>query len=121
MPTSLSAFFTSCILILLMAIYSYFSVFWSHAAGVKTKAAVTPAFQEPQAEEQVVNIPYFVESEELQSTLTLNNNRTEATTVAVTIFNTKGMPLALSPITLPATTAARFKLEELLKHAPDNF
>lgn len=74
-----------------------------------------------QAEEHVVNIPYFVESEDLQSTLTLNNNKTEQTSVAVTIFDSKGRPLAVAPITLEPMTPGRFKLRDLLKDAPGKF
>src|SRR5690349_910107 len=119
-PTARSAFFTSAALLLTFAVYCSFSIFHSQAADITTQEVEPSGFPELPAEEQVMNIPYFVQSKELQSTLTLNNNQPNATTVAVTIFNAKGAPVATNPFTLQALSVTRFKLEEMLNHVPAN-
>lgn len=48
-------------------------------------------------EDHIANIPYFTESEGMASTLTLNNNMTEASEVKLTIFNDKGEPFIQPP------------------------
>jgi len=61
----------------------------------------------------IVHIPYFVNSENMTSILTLNNNMIEEATATVTLFNTKGQPLALPAISLAPQLPARFDLSQL--------
>lgn len=119
-PRARSTFFIATVLLLFLIGYGYFPIFRSRAAFTKTEPPLTNGMQ-ALLEEQIVNIPYFVESEELQSTLTLNNGRTEVNTVSVTIFSREGSALAPQPIILQPLTATRIKLRDLLKDAPASF
>jgi hypothetical protein len=55
------------------------------------------------------------------STLTLNNNQSEATDVKITFYNSKGEPFQLSPISLPGLQISRFNVRGLTKEARGNF
>jgi hypothetical protein len=70
------------------------------------------------AEPHVIHFPYFVSSDEMASTLTLNNNMTEEATVGLTLFNMDGRPLNLAPISLAPQLPARFDLRQLANN-PD--
>ena len=118
-PSGRSAFFTSLIILFLLSIGFYFSIYRSQAAGGKTPAAPDP--QMPMTEDHYINIPYFTESDVMHSTLTLNNNEAEAMTATLTIFNQKGERFGVPPITLQAASAARFSLKDLTATAKGDF
>jgi hypothetical protein len=61
----------------------------------------------------IVHIPYFVNSEDMTSILTLNNNMIEEATATVTLFNAKGQPLVLPAVSLAPELPARFDLSQL--------
>jgi hypothetical protein len=61
----------------------------------------------------IVHIPYFVNSDDMTSILTLNNNMTEEAAATVTLFNTKGEALVLPTIHLAPQLPARFDLSQL--------
>jgi hypothetical protein len=67
------------------------------------------------------DIPYFVESEDLHSTLVLNNNKPAETAAIVTIYNTKGEALPLAAINLRPLMPTRFRLQDLIKNAKGDF
>jgi hypothetical protein len=117
--TAISALFATSVVLLLLSISSNYSVFRSRAAGNSQPTAADAQMTED--EEHVVNIPYFVESEDFHSVLTLNNNKNEKNTAVVTIFNTKGEALSLPPIDLEPMTVARYQMRELLGDARGNF
>lgn len=114
-------FLIATIVVLFLVGYSSFSTFRSRADSTKTGPQFVNILRPLQLEEQIGNIPYFVESEELQSTLTLNNGQTGVNTVSVTIFSSNGTALAPQPIILQPLTVTRIKLRELLKDAPASF
>jgi hypothetical protein len=69
-------------------------------------------------ESEITNIPYFTQSGQFRSVLTLNNNRGADTRAQVIIFNRHGKQLKVPPFTLkPGPTD--FKLEDLTKGAED--
>nr|MDQ3013143.1 hypothetical protein [Acidobacteriota bacterium] len=72
-------------------------------------------------EDHYVNIPYFAESGGMASTLSLNNNMKEATTVKITIFNSKGESFQLPPVALPGERITRLNLKDLAKEARGDF
>ncbi len=57
----------------------------------------------------------------MTSMLTLNNNKNEATDVKITIFNSKGEPFRLAPISLASQQVSRFSMRELTKDARGDF
>src|SRR6266851_5111797 len=118
-PTGRSAFFTSLVVLLILFSYCYFSLHHSQAASDKPRSATEP--QTSIFEDHYINIPYFTESGGMNSTLTLNNNETQATSVMVTIFNQKGKQLEVPPISLQPEQAARFSLKELTANAGEDF
>src|SRR5215472_3277744 len=65
----------------------------------------------------IVHIPYFVNSDNMTSILTLNNNMTEEATATVTLFNTKGQPLVLPAVSLAPELPARFDLSQIANQA----
>ena len=73
------------------------------------------------AEDHVVNIPYFMESAGMSSTLTLNNNMPEASEARLTIFNRKGESFAPPPITLPPDNVERISMKTLTEGARGDF
>jgi hypothetical protein len=84
--------------------------------SASTSVACTQA-----VEDHITNIPYFAESEGLASTITLNNNMTEASEVKLTIFNHKGEPFTPPPITLRPNTVERISLKSLTEGAKGDF
>jgi hypothetical protein len=116
-PTARSAFLTLMGLLSILSFYSYFFVLRSQAAGDHQNAVVVDAA----GEEQVANIPYFVESEEFHSTLILNNNQTEEKVAKVTFFNSEGKRWDHPPIKLEPRLIQRFRVSDLLKEAPPDF
>jgi len=68
-----------------------------------------------------LNFAYFSEDEDMTSTLTLNNNKNEATVVEITIFNSKGEPFRLAPISLASQQVSRLSVRELTKDARGDF
>ncbi|HEX8090497.1 MAG TPA: hypothetical protein VF762_16680, partial [Blastocatellia bacterium] len=72
-------------------------------------------------EDHIVNIPYFTESEDMASTITLNNNLIEASEVELTIFNHKGESFAAPPITLRPNSVERVSLKSLTEGAKGDF
>lgn len=118
-PTGRSAFFTSLVVLLILFSYCYFSLHRSQASGDKPLSATEA--QMPMTEDHYINIPYFAESGGMSSTLTLNNNETQAMSAKVTIFNQKGKQLEVPPISLQPEQAARFSLKELTANAGEDF
>ncbi len=116
-PSGRSAFFTSLAVLFLLSICFCLSIYRSRAAG--GTAPVAPDPQMPITDDHYINIPYFTESDGMQSTLTLQNNEAEGMSATVTIFNQKGERLAVPPISLQPTQAARFSLKELTANAAD--
>lgn len=81
-----------------------------------------PTMSHPSSGEgQLVNIPYFTESDGLSSTLTLNNNMPDPMTASVILYNIRGEPFALPPISLQPQLPARFSLRDLTTNAPGDF
>src|SRR5262249_15298280 len=64
-------------------------------------------------EQHIVHIPYFVNTGDMTSILTLNNNMNEEATATVTLFNMKGQELLLAPMRLAPQLPARFDLAQL--------
>src|SRR5262249_54797270 len=110
-PTAWSAFSTSLVVLFLFSVCSYFSLLRSQAASTGPDPSV-PA--NGPGEEQVANIPYFIESDEFHSTLILNNNQTEEKTATVTIFNHEGRRWQVPPIKLAPRLIERLQLRDLL-------
>ncbi len=75
----------------------------------------------PQSADHYLNFGYFSEDGDTTSTLTLNNNQSEATDVKITFYNSKGEPFRLAPISLPGLQISRFSVRELTKEARGNF
>src|SRR5260370_172434 len=119
-PTARSTFFTSLALLILLSVYSYFSLHRSQAAGLKAQPVAADP-QMPPGEDHYVNIPYFTESGGMSSTLTLNNNETETMTATVTVFNKQGDQYIVPPISLQPALAARFRLKDLTANALGDF
>jgi hypothetical protein len=74
-----------------------------------------------QSADHYLNFAYFSEDGDTTSTLTLNNNQSEATEVKITFYNSKGEPFRLAPISLPGLQISRFSVSELTKEARGNF
>src|SRR5262245_8290080 len=77
-----------------------------------------PKSAQMMSEQHIVHIPYFIESDDMTSILTLNNNMNDMATATVTLFNMKGQSLTLPPIELAPQLPARFDLGQLAKN-PD--
>jgi hypothetical protein len=75
----------------------------------------------PPSTDHYLNFAYFSEDGDMTSTLTLNNNKNEATEVKITIFNSKGEPFRLAPINLASQQVSRFSVRELAKGARGDF
>jgi hypothetical protein len=115
-PSKQSTILTTLVLLSMTSVYLLIlrpSVLRNNA-GVEASGALP-------REMHTANIPYFVESEDLKSTLVLNNNKPDQTAVIVTIYNTKGEALQLAAINLKPLIPTRLSLQELLKSAKGNF
>jgi hypothetical protein len=67
------------------------------------------------------NIPYFINSEKMASTLVLNNNLPIKAEAEVTLFNLQGESLKLPSFSLQPFSAERFNLAELTSEAEGDF
>jgi hypothetical protein len=83
------------------------------------KAALSAGLQA--GEDHHVHIPYFAESEDLDSTLTLNNNMPQAMTATVTLFSKDGQALVIPPMSLEPLLPVRLSLSELAERGRGDF
>lgn len=67
------------------------------------------------------DIPYFSERDGMHSALILNNNMSYFMVVKVTIFNSRGAPLVLPPVSLPPQMPKSFSLSKLTENARGDF
>src|SRR5215467_9407765 len=98
--TKRSIFLTTAVGLILLAGYSYFSVFRSQAATDGSPTTIDTGVSPHEDSIHVANIPYFIESEDFHSTLTLNNNQSREKSVTVTVFNLEGEQWQPPPIKL---------------------
>jgi hypothetical protein len=80
-----------------------------------------PATAPPPSDDQIMNFAYFIEQGDMTSTLRLNNNMPDSTAATVTLFNSRGESFTAPPLMLPPLDVQRFRLAELLAHAPGDF
>jgi hypothetical protein len=90
-------------------------------ASANSSAALQPKPYDLPDVDNYVNIPYFVNSGKITSTLVLNNNLPNVAQAEVTLFNRHGEPLKLPIFTLPPFSAERFNLAELTSGVPGDF
>ena len=82
-------------------------------------SGTSSAFQ--MGEDHYLRIPYFTESDGMDSTLTLNNNMPQVMAATVTLFSKEGEALALPPMSLEPTSPIRLSLGELSKGGRGDF
>ncbi|HWX41245.1 MAG TPA: hypothetical protein VN345_08855, partial [Blastocatellia bacterium] len=85
----------------------------------KLGSGTSSAFQ--MGEDHYLRIPYFTESDGMDSTLTLNNNMPQVMAAMVTLFSKEREALALPPIFLRPTSPIRLSLGELSKGGRGDF
>src|SRR6185295_5683807 len=107
-PSNKSATLTSFVLLSLAS--AYFLIF-PQSVLRNAQSAAMDASMGLSGETHTADIPYFVESEDLQSTLVLNNNKPDETAAIVTIYNTRGEALQLPGIKLKPLMPTRFRLQ----------
>jgi len=91
----------------------------ANSGRAKLGSGTSSAFQ--MGEDHYLRIPYFTESDGMDSTLTLNNNMPETMSATVTLFSKQGIALAMSPISLEPFSPARLSLDELSAGARGDF
>lgn len=94
---------------------------FAHETSVNISQSVQPKLYDLPDVDNYVNIPYFTNSNEMTSTLVLNNDLPVVAKVEVTLFNHQGEALKLPTFTLRPLNAQRFDLALLTADAPSDF
>jgi hypothetical protein len=93
----------------------------STITGPEMTGAVMPAPALPPSDDQIMNIAYFTEQGDMNSTLRLNNNLLGPMTATVTFFNSHGEWFTAPLLTLPPQDVQRFRIADLTANASGDF
>ncbi len=99
------------------------------ARGVDASTTALPAASDavgqapapPPSGDQIMSFAYFIEQDDMASTIRLNNNLPDITEATVTIFNNQGQSFTVPTLSLPPQDVQRFRLADLLANAPGDF